>query len=194
VLWDGYFPLPPDYLELWHRRGTFSLCIVGKDPYPTNPVGIPFCKETWKELDYRTSGTYVLRSLGMYRKTPAPRDAFMQLAQEGVGFLNATYWFLGRSFAKRHHQSLVAADLAVNLPLMAKSTKVLLCGEAGKLEWLLSGAALDQSMLGQLEAVLARAAKVPHPDVRNRYHRHRAGQWSAYWDDNALTNYRDGSC
>ncbi len=189
----GFFPLPGDYLALWETVSSFDLCIVGKDPYPSNPVGIPFCKSSWAELDYRTSGTYVLRSLGIDPQTPtlpAPRDAFLRLAREGVGFLNATYWFLGRPFAKRYHQDMVLADTLTNLPFLAKSRRILLCGEAAKVPWLLGGSSLNGDQKNQLEAIWVRAEAVPHPDIRNRTNPLRSQAWQNVWADGVLAGYR----
>lgn len=61
-----YHPLPPEYHEILKKKRNFSLIIMGKDPFPTDPIGIPFCKKTWDEqLGVVCSGRYVLESLGM---------------------------------------------------------------------------------------------------------------------------------
>ena len=189
-----YHPLPEEYRAIWEKREYFSLCIVGKDPYPSNPIGIPFCKPSWDQFDFRTSGRYVLRSLGIDPEHPPtgdPRSVFVQLATEGIGFLNATYWFLGRSFAKGLHQELVLKDSLVNLPYLKKSRRILLCGEAGKLPWLLKDAPLQADVRKDLMDVLARGEHVPHPDVRNRSHPERGKIWQLYWANDVLRGYRE---
>ncbi len=190
---SNYFPLPEDYRRIWANRKQFELCIVGKDPYPTNPIGIPFCKPSWPEMDYRTSGTYVLRSLGIEPGSEHfadPREAFLQLALEGVGFLNSTYWFIGRPFAKRYHQQMVAEDTLVNLPFLAKSRRILLCGEAAKVPWLLQGTPIIAEYQDELGSIWERCESIPHPDIRNRTNPRRRLAWQAVWGDGVLAAHR----
>jgi len=62
----SYHPIPEAYKEILAQKQYLDLTIIGRDPYPTSPAGIPFCKESWVELlRDNCSGYHVLSSLGI---------------------------------------------------------------------------------------------------------------------------------
>lgn len=88
-----HFPLPKGYKKIISKVEKVLLAVVGKDPFPQSPVGIPFCKTTWEEMTgYGCSGFYVLKSLGINidkaKKSFSPETLFMELASLGIVFLN----------------------------------------------------------------------------------------------------------
>jgi hypothetical protein len=72
-----------EYKTIIDNTESFELAIMGKDPYPQDLIGIPFCKETWSDLRRdNCSGYYVLKSLGInFDKVEAyfdfPKDLFI---------------------------------------------------------------------------------------------------------------------
>lgn len=155
--------------------------VMGKDPYPENPVGIPFCKPEWEELQKdQCSGHHVLLSLGADLRTASidfrvPEDYFCYLAEEkGVAFLNLSYHSLHGPCRKRAHYPQLSAASEVNSPVLSKSTHVVFCGEAKKYLWY--GNTLPNSYF------------VVHPDVRCRISRYPnvAKEWQAWWSRNAI--------
>jgi hypothetical protein len=145
-------------------KGTgIKLAIVGKDPFPTNPVYIPFCKPSWKE-QARDSGRYVLESLGFeheFLKKLAsaknykvlclrdqfkdPISLFESLLLLGIVFLN--YFF------------------------------VKINGEVKKDPWVIESL---KTGLNRYEAV--------RPDVRNRISRYQVVKidWHRWWTKDAI--------
>jgi len=60
-----YYPLPAKYIEKMYEVCP-ELVIVGKDPYPSAAMGIPFCKPSWTMMANQTiSGFHVLNSLAL---------------------------------------------------------------------------------------------------------------------------------
>lgn len=154
-----------------------QLIVVGKDPFPTDATGIPFCKTTWEQqLAFNCSGQYVLRSLGVnlmeaQRAYLTPSALFEYLASIGILFLNASYTFIGQKIRKsKHWEHLYAAHL-VNDPFIRVANKVIYCGEAQKIKWVTD---IDTGWC------------VVHPDVRNRVNPRTSMRWSTVWNDNAL--------
>lgn len=176
-----YFPLPPQYLSILQARDEFELTIMGKDPFPQDPVGIPFCKPDWDQLnDAQCSGLHVLASLGVnvaaVRSTfIMPADYFQFLARSrGIAFLNLSYHFLDGPCRKGAHRAELLQAAAVNVPVLSKSRSIVLCGEASKHRWYGNS--------------LSHAHQVVHPDVRCRISRYPqvAAQWQAWWSSGAI--------
>ena len=178
---DNYHPLPDDYLAILQARKHLALTIMGKDPYPTDPIGIPFCKPTWETMrDDGTSGFHVLRSLGVdiqfaVQRYPLPTELFCALAEHhGIAFLNLSYHFLdGPCREGQHAMELVAAE-EINGPICQVSNTLLLCGEANKRRW--------------FGTPHPRSFAVVHPDVRNQISQHRdiRAKWVKWWTPNAV--------
>lgn len=171
----SHHPLPDTYLSILHSRPESVLTIVGKDPFPTDPVGIPFCKGTWSEqMKDNCSGSHVMASLGIdlvevSSRLQAPRDLFYSLAVKGVAFLNASYHFLDAKGIPVEDYRYVKEALDANGPLIEKSQAVILCGEARLLAEL-----VDRKDM--IECI--------HPDVRNR--RFNRPSWESAWLPNVL--------
>lgn len=177
----SHHPLPEKYLGILMAKQEFALTIMGKDPFPNDPVGIPFCKSGWEQqTDDLCSGYHVLASLGVnfsaVRSTfNVPTDYFRYLASvKGVAFLNLSYHFLGGPCRKVHHGTELLKAASVNDPILSKSRHVVLCGEASKFRWYGSKP--------------SHAHEVVHPDVRCRISRFPevADQWQAWWSPGAI--------
>ena len=177
----GHHPLPIQYLSILQASGKFELAIMGKDPFPQDPVGIPFCKPDWEhQNNNRCSGSHVLASLGVnmlaVRSTFAvPAEYFRYLASvKGIAFLNLSYHFLDGPCRKREHQAELLQAAAVNDSVLSKSRHVVLCGEASKYFW--------------YGNKLLHAHKVVHPDVRCQISPYPkvAEQWQTWWSSHAI--------
>lgn len=156
-----------------------SVAIVGKDPFPTDAIGVPFCKSTWSEQwKNNSSGFHVLNSIGISEITRngflSPIDCFNFLALNGVVFLNISYRFIGEPIRRGRHINQMQQAFQINRPIMQMAGLVLLCGEAEKNRW------NDFAHPNYREIV--------HPDNRNRISRYQStrDQWSENWDANAL--------
>ena len=181
-----YHPLPDDYLALIAARDVLSLTIMGKDPYPTEPMGIPFCKPTWDTMcEDRASGLHVLLSLGVDIDTErerhqSPRELYCCLARDrGIAFTNLSYHYLGESARRdRHSQELRSAE-SINCEIVGKSRALILCGEASKRRWYSNTppAGIQKSVV--------------HPDNRCRispYDAVRSG-WLEWWQPRAIEKW-----
>ncbi len=151
------------------------LAIMGKDPYPTDATGIPFCKPTWDQQLYgNCSGRYVLLSLGFEEETirakyNAPINLFEDLLGHGIVFLNASYEYIGNTISKKRHLPYLQESYKHNKPVLDSASVILCCGEAKKIRWVVP--ATDERFL-----------TVIHPDVRNK----RSDRWKEWWDKDAL--------
>lgn len=176
-----YHPLPTEYINALNLRESYSLVIMGKDPYPTGAVGIPFCKSSWDSFCVEgVSGLYVFRSLGINvneirRSFCNPREFFIYLARnKGIVFLNLSYHFLdGVCRKKKHHSQLLSAEV-INQKYLQASRNTVLCGEANKIRW------YKNSYNNLHEAV--------HPDARCKISKHEdvRDDWYKWWSENAL--------
>lgn len=171
----SYHPLPDTYHAILRFHRELVLTIVGKDPFPTDPLGIPFCKGTWREqMKYNCSGSHVMAALGIdlvevSSRIEAPRDLFYALAAKGVAFLNASYHSLEADGIPEEDFWCVDEALEVNLPLIEKSQTVILCGQAS----------IIKSCVNKDDLVA-----YIHPDTQNRASRR--PQWEAAWLPNVL--------
>lgn len=179
----SHHPLPTEYLSILHAKREFELAIMGKDPFPMDPIGIPFCKPNWElQNDDLCSGHHVLASLGVNMMAvrgafTVPADYFQYLANvKGIVFLNLSYHFLDGPCRKGRHRAELIQAATVNNPILSKSRRVILCGEASKYCW-----------YGNKPP---HAHKVVHPDVRCRISRFSnvADQWRAWWSVNAIAH------
>lgn len=173
-----------EYLRAISELDEIKLVIMGKDPFPTNPNGIPFCKPTWDEqLAANSSGFVVLNSLGVDRvdqkKFTEPRELFLELANHGIVFLNVVYEYLGgNKLRMRNPQHLNWRELAfeINEPLLDQAENIVLCGEAEKNRW--NG------------VVYPNAAEVVHPEIRNRISPVESTRqdWERNWSANSISD------
>jgi hypothetical protein len=172
----NHYPLPPEYLDIVDKGNCFNLVIVGKDPFPSSPTGIPFCKESWKEqLKDNNSGLHVLKSIGIDTLNakdnyPKPSNLFHELADQGIVFLNCSYHYLGTSGLPKKDHIYVDQALSVNEPIIRKAASVLLCGEAKVLEEKIKG--------------VTNFYKVVHPDIQNRTLKKE--DWHKWWADSVI--------
>jgi uracil DNA glycosylase len=132
----SYHPLPASYLDVLSTNNFFKLVIIGKDPFPTAPTGIPFCKSSWIEHEQaNNSGLYVLRSLwidlnGAKHRYSVPAGLFYYLATQGIVFLNASYHFLNVKTIPQKDYQYIDMALNINEPIIRNAKDVLLCGQA----------------------------------------------------------------
>jgi hypothetical protein len=170
-----HVPLRPDYLQLLMACTRLQLLVCGKDPFPTDPIGIPFCKASWREQFADTcSGGIVLQALGFTPKAlqarfTTPADFFMHLTSFGVGFSNLSYHFLDGKAREVADAPCLTAAAKINKPLLAKAKRVLLCGEACNMHWYAGRRSYDLI--------------VCHPDRRNAISEDAGIQaaWQATW-------------
>lgn len=154
-----------------------QLALVGKDPFPTSPTQIPFCKSTWKEqLASNCSGRHVLASIGVIlsdaeSQHQTPAGLFEELREVGIVFLNASYSPIGGTITRSRHLPLLANAYVKNEPILRASKNVIYCGEAWKVRW------VAPTESGEL---------VVHPDVRNKYNARTKDRWTTYWGEKAL--------
>ncbi|WP_208729707.1 hypothetical protein [Corallococcus exercitus] len=136
-----HVPLSSAYLGLLTSCERLQLLISGKDPFPTDPIGIPFCKGSWREqFDDTCSGGIVLQALGftpeaLQARFTTPADCFMRLVDFGIGFINLSYHFLDGAAREADEAPYLKSAAEINKPLLAKAERVLLCGEAAKMHW-----------------------------------------------------------
>jgi hypothetical protein len=156
-----------------------QLAVVGKDPFPSNPVGIPFCKPTWdQQLAENCSGRHVLLSLGfdlsrVRSEYATPSLLFERLRAVGIVFLNASYIYVGTSIRKTKHLANLQNAYQLNKPILQAAKTVLYCGEASKIQWV-------TSINGEGRHC------VVHPDVRNKVNPCTSDRWRSWWCKNAL--------
>ena len=176
-----FHPLPESYKDILESKSCFDLTIVGKDPYPTSPVGIPFCKESWGEfLMDNCSGYHVLLSLGVnlvaaQDNYSTPNTLFEKLAIEGIAFLNASYHLLNSEKILKKHLCYIETAIPANKPIIEKSNACILCGQAK---------IINSYIPGQ-----ANIFEVIHPDVQNR--KYKKEEWDGIWLPNILKNIFD---
>lgn len=168
------------YRSLINSKTKYRIAIVGKDPFPTNATGIPFCKPTWPEqLQENSSGFHVLNSIGVIElidevKFPRPFDFFSFLISKGIVFLNISYEYIGGPIKRSDHRTQLDQAYLINQPIMNSSDIVVLCGEAKKNRW---NGFRHPSII-----------EVVHPDNRNRISRFERirNEWRENWLASAL--------
>lgn len=177
----SHHKLPEKYEKFIADKQYFDLTIIGRDPYPTSPVGIPFCKDSWSELlRYNCSGYHVLSSLGINlvavkEKFSAPIELFETLAAGGIAFLNASYHFLDSKIIPKKYLCYIEMATIVNKPIIQKSKACILCGQA--------------KVIKKYIPEQADIFEVIHPDVLNRKFAKNA--WEEVWLPNTLKNTFD---
>ncbi|MDD4220522.1 MAG: hypothetical protein PHR10_10125 [Sphaerochaetaceae bacterium] len=183
------YALPEDYLNILEGLDEIEKIIMGKDPYPEDPTGIPFCKNAWNAVfQNNCSGRYVLSALGYKRKEilegkyGCPADFFKYLAgKKGIVFLNMSYHYIGGSLRKKEHEGYIEEARATNMPIMEKAKSIFICGAAGKLPWI-------ASTWIALKGV--KVINVVHPDVRNRSSKYQSvrDEWKKNWGTKSSLN------
>lgn len=160
-------------------KADVRLAIVGKAPFPSNSVDIPFCKPNWQEqLAGNCSGRHVLLSLGLDPSVlrasfKIPALLFEALLACGVVFLNASYAYLDGSLRKRDHLVHLERANKLNGRVLQSAEAIIYCGEASKIRWVTS---IDRPG----------SHCVVHPDVRNRANPRTSANWHKWWLPNAI--------
>ncbi len=117
-----------------NNRRPIKLAIVGKDPYPTEPVGIPFAKGSIKEMNKAASGKPLLRGLGIEEMCCNLDSSIMNLydlfLQNGIVFLNISYKYIGREISRKIDKPYLDCANSINYSILEFSEKIVLCGEA----------------------------------------------------------------
>lgn len=129
------------YLELIinkiKRNQCVHLAIVGRDPYPSNPIGIPFAKRTLEETFASTSGKHLFPALGIdtTKWKQSGRDVkkfYSELCRKGIIFLNVSYKFLEHDFVKKRISPYLRCANTYNKYILERCNRILLCGDADK--------------------------------------------------------------
>lgn len=123
------------YLEQAMETETIHLVIMGKDPFPTDSTGIPFCKPDWKKQKKgKGAGYYVLRSVcgedvfeeeWQKKQYDEPQKLFEALGREGLVFLNASYVLL----EGKNQRQLLEASFEINEFFLRCAEHVVICGK-----------------------------------------------------------------
>lgn len=177
----SYHPLPADYRAAIDVQTTILAVFVGKDPFPTAPVGLPFCKDTWAEqLKDNCSGKHLLQSIGVdvqraSQTYSTPKDLFIALARQGILMLNASYHFLGARDFQRVDVPLLEEANTVNLPVIGRAQRVFLLGQAK---------VLLPYVQRNFPEMKDKVVPLIHPDVQNR--KFKRAKWEEIWLPNVL--------
>lgn len=169
------------------RNHSIYLAIVGKDPYPSDPIGLPFAKRTLKETFAATSGKPLFTSLGVdvVKWEQSGRDVknfYKELCDRGIIFLNISYKFLADDFAKKRVLPYLKCANSYNRYILERCGKVVLCGDADK------GTKWSNE---DIPRYYSYAEKPWHPSARkpiqarsvtaNNADEQYRERWSAYW-------------
>lgn len=174
------------YLEGIPKKA-LQLAVIGKDPFPSDPTGIPFCKPSWdQQLDLKCSGRYVLLALGLdvtsiQEKYSKPKSLFEFLREEGIVFLNASYVYTGGQITQTKHLQHLKAAYTLNKSIIESARAVIYCGEASKIRWI--------APIEKPESYC-----VVHPDVRNKNRKITSDRWRMWWGPNALIDRLNIKC
>jgi uracil DNA glycosylase len=170
-------PLCSEYLTKVKQLKLIELVVLGKDPYPMNPTGIPFMKSTWSEMNGNSSGFHILNSifggLPSSDKYESPKDYANYLLSIGIVFLNCSYHYLGGKLSKNKHKDFLDEAAIINSPILLKSNRVILCGKE------VSSAMLCNSKKYNY-------IEMPHPSRFSR--KSDPDNWDRFWACNQLRN------
>jgi len=128
------------YVEQIERRIKLQkpiyLAVVGRDPYPNKPIGIPFAKENMSSQKKCDSGYVLLWALGIHffpTRIHSVKKLYKVLLENGIVFLNISYKFLGENFSKAHTIHYLKCANLVNKSILDyvhnNNGSVLLLGE-----------------------------------------------------------------
>jgi len=175
------YPLDKKYFEKINDLTSINLVIVGRDPYPKNPIKIPFMKSQWKELDTKSSGYHLINSLYGFKKAKekfsTPTEFSIFILSKGVVFLNCTYHYLDKErFSKKKHSKFCQLALKININILEKSNKIFLCGDAK-----------NMLELAEIENLKDKTTAIPHPALQSRNKIKDKNYWDKYWQLNSLS-------
>lgn len=158
-----------------------KLVIVGKDPYPTNPIGIPFAKQTLKDTFESDSGKYLFPSMGVdvsrWMQSNASVETFYdKMLENGIFFLNICYRFLNHKLQKNIHSIYLKCANSVNRAILDKSQNIVFCGDACVgIFWANGYTAYQKGSSGNY-IVYPNANYACHPSDPKK-----SGNWNQYW-------------
>lgn len=176
------YPLDPEYLLKIKSFKSFELTIVGRDPYPTEPIDIPFMIHSWNGLDGKSAGRYLVRSI--YGSIPEVKYGYplcfaFHMLDCGVVLLNSSYHYLRKETINQKHKDFIKEAYSVNKPIFDKSKTVLLCGDAS-------------NMMKFVNTKLNSKKFIPiiHPCPLSKVQGD-VKEWDKYWSDNALKKMKN---
>jgi len=182
-----------EYFDSLIMADNIRILIVGRDPYPNGSMGIPFCKNEINDLrKHNCSGKYLLKGLGVDidSETRNPNEIFFDLLKtKKVGFVNASYFYIGAEKPKRYQ---VKFSNLINQQIYKKSEFVILTNSAKKLL-----KTRDKKIIDGYEPIDDIEIKMPikedwltvcHPDFRNRNCENHKTLWGT---NNGLIEYID---
>ena len=118
-------------------RKPVHLVIMGRDPYPQNPIGFPFAKNDMSSQHICDSGYVLLWALGIQHfptKSHTVKRMYKELLKNGIILLNVCYKFMGECFSKSNaiHHLKCANSFNKYVLDYAKSNNgiILFCGES----------------------------------------------------------------
>ena len=128
-----------DFSELYYSQArsleTIDFLIIGQDPYPTNPNGVAFCKNSHYELfQGNCSGGLVINSLGYSKKQARqeyknPKVLFYDLlVSKGICFTNIN----NKEFNKLSIEEIIESTEETrdfNIELVEKAKCIILLGK-----------------------------------------------------------------
>jgi hypothetical protein len=124
------------YLEKAQEVELFKLVLVGQDPYPKEPNGIAFCKNTFDDFfDNYCCGKEVVYSLGlskeqMIQNYENPLHLFLDLLAEGIAFVNVSSALL-----KLATEESLKKDAIYNEHFLSKADKIVILGKSKATEY-----------------------------------------------------------
>ena len=60
-----HFALEESYLDICAKMNKIDLVIMGKDPFPNDAMGIPFCKKNWELLSNKVQAGFNILNLSL---------------------------------------------------------------------------------------------------------------------------------
>ena len=176
-LTNEHLKLNPKYFDsLLAHKEKLNIIFVGRDPYPNDSMGIPFCKNEINKLrKTNCSGRYLLRGFGVdimekkYDDFQNTEDMFFSLLMDkGIGLVNASYFPISKKAEKYQIKlSSYLNNLLFSLEgpkvIMTKSAEVLFKMKEKPLE---SGYKLLETPSIQMP-IKDTWSIVCHPDFRN---------------------------
>jgi len=180
-----------DFSELYHSQArsmeSIDFIIIGQDPYPTNPNGVAFCKNSHYEFfQENCSGGLVLKSLGfskadIRREFKNPKVLFYDLLiTKGICFLNINN-SLFRNLSIEEVITSTKETRDFNIDLVNKSNYTILLGK-GKTKHYFTELYGDNKP----DHVLIH----PSFNAKNNYEK----EWSETWESNTLERIIKESC
>jgi hypothetical protein len=157
------------YFKELNKLKSIKFLFIGKDPYPNDANGIPFCKDLKIEMQKdNCSGRHLLMGFGINidKDSRDPENIFFELlSKHGIGFVNASYYYIGKD--KLSKEEIQFSELK-NSKLFAKAAIII--STIG-----------SQKLINKYVNPIKNAISVYHPDVRNRNNPKTNKKWMIYY-------------